>query len=162
MELRHLDNESTTIDRVDHDPAALEGVVAPSAATPVSDTTALIVVILGVHIEESNFLDFAAIRLARNRAHVQDSQASLVVALVRKSIVDELVVVDRANRALIEPRVHWLLEIRDVKDIGRWETVLGWRIGVGASWADETLVKLIIENEVGLPVGIEDPTLVGV
>ena len=134
----------------------------PCTCVPECLTTAGNSIIAREDIEVSDLLNAASIRVAGNGADVEDTQTGLVVGLVRKTIVDELVVVDGAGGGLIVTGVLGLLEVGDVPDVCDRETVLGGRVGGSAGGVDFTLVKLIVHDKVGLPHGVEDPALVGV
>jgi hypothetical protein len=92
-----LDNKRTAIDGVDHSETAWEGVVRPGACIPKRLTATRNSIITREDIEVSDLLNAAAIRVTRNGADVEDTQTGLVVGLVRKTVVDELVVVDSAS-----------------------------------------------------------------
>lgn len=95
--LRTLNNESTPLNSVDQDEAALEERVVAPGANEVKAAAVGLAVVLGVHVEEANLLDEAAGGVLRQRADVDDVQAGAVVALVREAVDDELVVVDAVH-----------------------------------------------------------------
>lgn len=70
--------------------------------------------------------------------------------------------VDRLDLGLVESSVDWLLEICDVEDVGHWKTIQCRALWVHFVWYDKTLVELIVQNKVSLPVGVQDPALVAV
>lgn len=99
--------------------------------------------------------------------------------------MDELVVVDGAGGGFVEAGVYGVFEVGDVPlermlvrwsciwrviawyvdftyDVGYWEAVEGRGVGRRAVWINFSLVELVVHDEVGLPIQIEDPTLVRV
>ena len=68
---------------------------------------------------------------------LKDVQAAAVVALVRKAVVDELVVVDALARGPVVASLLGVLEVRDVPDVGN-------RVAVCAKASAVVLVILII------------------
>ena len=158
-----LDNKRTAINGVDHSETAWKGVVRPSTCVPECLTTAGNSIIAGEDIEVSDLLNAASIRVAGNGADVEDAQTGLVVGLVCETIVDELVVVDSASSRLVEAAVLGSLEVGDVPDVGGRVAILGDGVGVCIlATVDLTLIKLVVHDQVGLPVGVENPALVGV
>lgn len=150
-----LDNKGTPLNRVHEDEAALEeGVVAPG--TDKIDRPAVgVAVILWVDVEEADLLDELSRGVLRQGRHVKDAQASAIVALVRKAVNDELVVVNAVRRALEVARLLGLLERPNVPEVGD-------RVATGGGARLVVLVVLVVEYEVLLPLRVRDPTLMGV
>lgn len=157
-----LDDEGTTIDRVNHSVARTKGEVAPGTRVPDSRATTGKLIILREDVEVSDLLDLAAIGELGNGADVKDTETGLVVGLVGKTLVDELVVVDGAGGGLVVTGVLGLLKVGDIPDVGDREAVLGGRVGGGAGGVDLTLVELIVHDKVSLPHGVKNPALVSV
>jgi hypothetical protein len=82
--------------------------------------------------------------------------------LVVKTVVDVLVVVDRAGGGLVVAGDDGLLKVLDVPNVGHSETIFGGTVNSSAVGVDLALVKLIVHDDVSLPVGVENPTLMGV
>lgn len=150
-----LDEESTTLNGVDQDVAALEvGVVAPGA-DEVDGSSVRLGVVLGVDVEEADLGDLAAGGVLGQRRDVNDAEAGAVVALVGEAVNDELVVVDTVGGALVDTSLLRGLEGADVPEVGD-----GVSRGSGASGV--VLIVLVVEDEVLLPLGVGNPTLVSV
>lgn len=162
VELVHLDGEHTTIDGVDDDPTALEGIVGPGTRIPDSPSTTDLVIIFREDIKVSNLLDPLARGNKGDAGDIEDTETGLVVGLVSETVVDILVVVDGAHAGLVVAGLHGLLEVLDVPDVGDGVTVLGGGFGVGVSGVDFALVELVVHYEMGLPVGVENPALMSV
>lgn len=158
-----LDNKRTTIDRVDDREPAGESVVGPGTRIPEGLTASGKRVVAGEDVEVGDLLDAAAVGVARDGADVEDAQTGLVVGLVGEAVVDELIVVDGAGGGLVVAGVLGGFEVGDVPDVCGWVAVLGDGVGVGfGAVVDLALVELVVHDKVGLPVGVEDPALVGV
>lgn len=162
LELAHLDNEGAAVNGVDDDPSARERVVAPSSVVPDGGAATLLVVIRRVHVEVSNLLDVLARWLLGDGGHVVDAEAGLVVGLVCETRVHKLVVVDGLDCSLVVAGVDGLLQVGDVEDVSGGVAVESGRLRVGALRVDDTLVDLVVEEEMGLPVQVENPSLVRV
>lgn len=157
-----LNNKDTTVNSVDNNVARLKGVSRPGTSVPESVTAAGLDIIRRVDVKVSNLLDLGAVGELGDAGDVEDTETGLVVGLVVKTVVDVLVVVDGAGRGLVVAGDDGLLEVLDVPDVGHGEAVLGGRVNGSAVGVDLALVKLIVHDDVGLPHGIEDPTLMGV
>lgn len=46
--------------------------------------------------------------------------------------------------------------------IRRWETINRWPVWICSVRIDLALVELVVEQEMSLPVGVEDPALVSI
>lgn len=155
FELLHLDDEGAALNGVDEDVAAREaGVVAPGA-DKVDDAAVGQVVVFRVDVEEGDFVDAVARGVGRDGADVEDAQARPVVALVAQAVEDVLVVVDRVRLGLVDARLFRVFEVRDVEDVRHGEPV-GRRARV------VFLVEFVVDQEVRLPVQVEDPALMRV
>jgi hypothetical protein len=157
-----LNNKRTAVNGVNNSVTRAEGEMRPSAGVPNSLATTGKVVVLRVDIEVCDLLDLAAVGVLGDGADIKDTETSLVVGLVGKTLVDELVVVDGADGGLVVAGVLGLLQVGDVPDVSNGEAVLGGRVGSGAVGVELTLVKLVVHNKMSLPHGIENPALVGV
>lgn len=115
--LVHLDHKRTAINRVDDDPSAGERVVTPSSKGPVRDSTAWLVIIFGVDVEEGNLFDALAGGVTTNGRDVEDTETGLIVGLVGETVVDELVVVDGTGLGFVEAGVDGFLEVADVENV---------------------------------------------
>jgi hypothetical protein len=153
-----LDNKRATINRVNNRVSAGEGVMRPSARIPQRITTTRLNIIRRVHIKVCDLLDARAIRVARDRANVQNAETSLVVGLVRETINDKLVVVDGARGGLVVAGHLGGLEVLDVPDVGYGEAVFGGRVDGCAVRVDLSFVKLVVHDNVRLPELIGYPT----
>lgn len=136
----HLDNECTTINGVNNNKPTGESIVAPGTEVPNSVAATRLVVIPGVHIKVRNLLDALARRLPRDGADIENAKTSLIVRLVSKSVVDELVVIDRADARLVVSGVGRLLEVRDVENVSDRESILRRRLWARAVRVKHTLV----------------------
>ena len=155
LKLLHLDDEGAALDGVDEDIAGREaGIVAPGA-DEVDDAAVGQVVVLGVDVEEGDFLDAGAGGVRGDGAHVEHAQARAVVALVAEPVEDVLVVVDRVGLGLVDTRLLRVFQVRDVEDVRHREAV-GGRARV------VFLVELVVDQQVGLPVQVQHPALVRV
>lgn len=86
---------------------------------------------------------------------LKNVQTTAVVALVGESVVHELVVVDTLARGLVVAGLLGVLEVRDVPDVGDGVTLSTEANAV-------VLIVLVVEEQVVLVLGVEDPALVGV
>lgn len=133
--------------------------MTPRPKIPRRHTSSRLIIITREHIKERNLLDSTASRIIRNTADIQDSETGLVVRLICEAAVDELIVVDRLDGGLVEAGVDGVFEGCDVEDESGGEAVVrGARVGL--AWGDDAFVEFVVEEEVGLPVGVEDPALV--
>lgn len=121
----------------------------------INDTTILGVVVLGEDVEKGHLLDAGSSGVLGNGRDVEDAEAGAVVALVGEAAADELVVVDAARVAAVDARQLGGLEGADVPEVGDGEAG-------GALAGGVVLVVLVVEHEVLLPLGVEDPALVRV
>jgi hypothetical protein len=131
-----LDNERAAVNSVDHRVATEtgladrslkgktndinepgEGKVAPGAGVPNRRALAGKVIILGEHIKVGNLLDLAGVGVLGDRADIQDAKTGLVVGLVGETLVDELVVVDRAGGRFVVSCVLWGFQAGDIPHI---------------------------------------------
>ena len=145
--------KETTLDAVEHNVSALEVRVHAPGSDKLDHTSDSIV--FGVTVEEPNFLEVGAIWVACGRADVHDAKATAIVGLVGETVQHILVVIDGLDRGLVEAGVHRLLERGDVENIRRRVVV--------CSRADLVyFIKLIVKEEVGHPLLICEPSLVGV
>jgi hypothetical protein len=152
----HLDDERSTLNSVNKNEARLEAGVRGPGTEESDGSAALILIIFGVHVDETCFTHACASGILRDRGRVDYVQAVTVVGLVEKAIEDVLVVVDGASSASVVPGVHGVLEIADVEDVGGWQT-LGHRANLGV-----TLIKLVVHEEVLLVHFVVDNTLMDV
>ena len=157
-----LNNKDTTVNSVDNNVTRLKGVGRPGTSVPESVTTAGLDIIRRVDVKVGNLLDLGAVGELGNAGDVEDAETGLVVGLVVKTVVYVLVVVDGAGGGLVVAGDDGLLEVLDVPDVGHGEAVFGRRVNGSTVGVDLALVKLIVHDDVGLPHGIKDPTLVGV
>lgn len=75
---------------------------------------------------------------------------------------DKLVVVDGSYSRFVVSGVDGILEVGDVEDVGHWQTIQSGTVGVDARGVDLSLVEFIVEHQMGLPHGVDDPSLVRV
>lgn len=115
--LGSLHDESATAHGVDEHIATLEEWVVTPGASELHGTATLLVIVLGVDIEVGDLLDPLARGIPEDRAKIDDAVAERVVALVRESVDDELVVVDTPSRIGILAGLLGVLEVRDVPDV---------------------------------------------
>lgn len=162
LDIGLLDNKDTTVNGVDDNVTRFKGVGRPGTSVPESVTAAGLDIIRRVDIEVGNLLDLGAVRELGDAGDVKDTETSLVVGLVVKTVVDVLVVVDRAGGSLVVAGDDGLLKVLDVPNVGHGETILGGTVDSSAVGVDLALVKLIVHDDVSLPVGVENPTLMGV
>lgn len=146
LKFAQFDHERASVNSVNNDEAARESEVAPGAEVPDGLATAHLVVITWVHIKVCNLFNSFASRVFRNRAHIEDTQAGLIVGLICEAIINELVVINRAHTGLVVTRIDGLLKVGDVEDISDWETVLCGGVRGRAVWVNFTFVKFIIED----------------
>lgn len=119
------------------------------------ETTTRLKVVFGKGVKVGHLLDLLPAGHERHGAHIEHRVSESVVALVGEAINDKLVVVDAAAGTGELARLLGALELGDVPDVGHGVGVLP---GVG----DVDLIVLVVEDEVCLPLGVEDPALVGV
>jgi hypothetical protein len=86
----------------------------------------------------------------------------LVVGLEGKAVVDELVVVDHAGGGLVVAGDLGGFEVLDIPNVGDSETFLSGGSDSSAVGVDLALIELVVHDEMGLPVLVGDPALVGV
>lgn len=106
-------------------------------------------------IDVRNLLDIPAGRILRDTTDVQDPQAGTIVGLVRETINDVLVVVNRHHGGLIDTGLDRFFQVRNVPDICS-------RPLVSCGTCKSLLVEFVIEEEELLVLGIEHPALVSV
>lgn len=75
-------------------------------------------VVLGVHIKESQLLDALSRGVARDGGNINHTESSTVVGLVGDAALDVLVVVDTVLRRLVNAGLFGVLQIPDVPDVG--------------------------------------------
>jgi hypothetical protein len=112
-------------------------------------------IILGVDVERADFPEARCRWVLKDRADIDNTQTATVVGLVRETRDNILVVVDRADGGLIGTCVLGRREILDVEDVGG---------GVAVSGGARTVhfVELVVEEEVGVVVFVNEPALVSV
>jgi hypothetical protein len=157
-----LDNKRTTINGVDDGVATGEGEVRPGSSVPESITATGLCVVTGVDVKVSNLLDLGTVGEFGDGADVEDAETGLVVGLEGKTVVDELVVVDHAGGGLVVAGDLGGFEVLDVPNVGDSKTILSGGSDSSAVGVDLALVELIVHDEMGLPVLVGDPALVGV
>ena len=118
-------------------------------------STTWYIIILRMNIKVRHLLDPLPRGVKRHASQVQDAQSQTIVTLVRESVLDELVVVDTLAQTLVVARLLGLLQRGDVPDVGDG-------VPVGAQAGGVVLVVLVVQDQVLLPLGVEDPALVGV
>jgi hypothetical protein len=97
--------------------------VAPSARVPDRRALARKVIVLRENIKVGNLLNLAGIRELGDRADIQDAKTGLVVGLVGETLVDELVVVDRAGGRFVVSCVLRGFQAGDIPDVRDWEAI---------------------------------------
>ena len=145
--------KNTTLDAVQQDISALEVRVHTPGADKLDHTANRIV--LGMTIEETNFLEPGTVRMTCSRADVHDAKTAAIVGLVGESVNDVLVVVDGLDRGLVKAGIHGLLQRGDVKDVG-------CRVVVSSRADLIHLIKLVVKEQVSHPLLVCEPALVGV
>jgi hypothetical protein len=152
LTLLELDYECATLHSVDQDVSTLEQSIARPSTHKVYGASTSLVVVLGIDVEEANFLDTSTSRVVRNRSHIQDAEAGAIVGLVCKSIRDVLVVINTFSSRLVDTGLLRCLERRDVPNIRD-------RVA-GCTWTDlVVLIVLVVEEEILLVFGIENYAL---
>jgi hypothetical protein len=154
-----LDNKDTTVNGVDDNKARLESVRRPGTSIPERITATGLDIIRRVDVKVSDLLDLGAVGELWNGGDVEETETGLVVGLVGQTVVDVLVVVNGAGCGLVVTGHGGLFEVLDVPDVGHREPVLSGRVDSGAVRVDLALVELIVHDEMGLPHGIQNPTL---
>ncbi len=157
-----LDNKDTTVNGVDNNVSRLKGVGRPGTGVPESVTTTGLDIIRRVDIKVGNLLDLGAVGEAGDAGDIEDAETGLVVGLVVKTVVNVLVVVDGTSGGLVVAGNDRLLKVLDIPNISHGETILCRAVNSGAVGVDLALVKLIIHDDVGLPHGVKNPTLMSV
>lgn len=152
---RALHNEGATLNRVDQNVATLEVRVVRPGADEVNGSSKGLVVVLGVDVEESNLGNAASGGVIGERGDVENAETGTVVALEGKAIDDELVVIDAVSLAAVVASLLRSLKRSDIPEVGDWVTTSSRTGGIN-------LIVLVVEDEVLLPLGVGDPTLVGV
>jgi len=138
-ELR-LDNEGTAVNCVYYCEPGIKRVMAPSAGVPerlaltgpieISVSAAnnvisfmptaqgyLQIVVIRENVKVGNLLDLATIGELGDRADIEDAKTSLVVGLIGETLMDELVVVDRASRRFVVTSVLGGFQAGDIPNI---------------------------------------------
>jgi hypothetical protein len=157
-----LNNKDTAVNSVDNNKARLKSVRRPCTSIPERITTAGFDIIRRVNVKVGDLLDLGAIGKLRNGGDVEETETGLVVGLVGQTVVDVLVVVNGAGCGLVVTGHGGLFEVLDVPDVGHRKPVLSGRVDSGAVRVDLALVELIVHDEMGLPHGIQNPTLMSV
>lgn len=158
----------------------------PSSKRPIGHSTAGLAVVVGISVKVGDFADAVSCGVRGDGADVEDAKAGLVVGLVGETVVlfvcfwlvvvvvahvmfirvvttyDKLVVVDGSYSRLVVSGVDGILEVGDVEDVGHWETIQSGTVGVDARGVDLSLVEFIVEHQMRLPHGVDDPSLVRV
>jgi len=114
-----------------------------------------LIVILRIHVKETNLLDVSPSRIASQTRNVQNPKPRPVVALVRLPVHHELVVVYPPRRTAVETGLFRRGERPDVPDVGH-----GAALDSGADRVG--FVEFVVEEEEFLPLGVGYPALVGV
>lgn len=151
----HLNDERTTIKRVNEDEAGLEIRVRGPGAVEINKTAAGKVVVLGVDVEVGNFADRVAGGVGGDRGDIIDADTSGIVGLVGEAVNDVLVVVNSSHRGLVKTSVLGSFEGGDVPNVGH-----GVAVCCGADGL--FLIVLVVHKEVLLPVLVQNPALMGV
>lgn len=149
------DRVQPPLNRVYQNPAGLEQAITRPSADKVYDPTTRRLIILGVNIKESDFLDTLPSGILLYTGDIQDAQAGAVVALVDKVAFDVLVMVDTADGGFVVSCLLRGTEVSDVPDVRDWESVCSQSGAV-------VLVVLVVHDQVLLPVLVKDAPLVGV
>lgn len=158
----------------------------PSSKRPIGHSTAGLAVVVGISVKVGDFADAVSCGVRGDGADVEDAKAGLVVGLVGETVVlfvcfwlvvvvvahvmfirvvttyDKLVVVDGSYSRFVVSGVDGILEVGDVEDVGHWQTIQSGTVGVDARGVDLSLVEFIVEHQMGLPHGVDDPSLVRV
>lgn len=126
--------------------------MAPGA-NKIHNTALLLRVVLGVNVEPGDFFNVATGWVIRNARDVKDSKAAAVVGLVGKTVKHVLVVVRAVVFTLVGTSVDGVLEVADIDDVGDVVAIVDVVI---------VLVVLVVEEDVLVPVLVNEPTLVSV
>jgi hypothetical protein len=140
-------DEATTFNRVDEDITALEQGVAAPRTDKLHDTALLCLVVFGVNVEEGDFLDTPAAGILGDAADIEDAETAAVVALVGKSVVDVLVVINGVGGRFVVAGLLGVGQGRDVPDVCNWVAVRGWALLIH-------LVVFVVHEEPFLPLGV--------
>jgi hypothetical protein len=108
--LLELDNKRSSLHSIDQDVTTLEQGIARPRANKVNRATTGLVVIFGIDIKETNFLDASTSRVIGDRAHVQNAETSTIVGLVGKAVCNILVVVNALGAGLVKTCLLGCLE----------------------------------------------------
>jgi hypothetical protein len=108
--LLELDNKRSSLHSIDQDVTTLKQGIARPRADKVNRATTGLVVIFGIDIKETNFLDASTSRVIGDRAHVQNAETSTIVGLVGKAVCNVLVVVNALGAGLVKTCLLGCLE----------------------------------------------------
>ena len=75
------------------------------------------IVVIRENVKVGNLLDLATIGELGDRADIEDAKTSLVVGLIGETLMDELVVVDRASRRFVVTSVLGGFQAGDIPNI---------------------------------------------
>ena len=153
--LGSLGDECTTLDGVDEDVARLEVWVVRPGSGVLHDTATWDHVVLGVDVDVGNFADVGTLAVGWDRGDIVDAETGSVVGLVDVVTDNVLVVIDGVSGSLVDTGLLGCLERGDIPNVGDWVSISGWATTVG-------LISLIIQDDVLLPLLVEDFTLVSV
>lgn len=76
------------------------------------------IIILRVNVKVGHLLDQLTRGIQRNTSQIQNAKTQAIVALIRESILDELVVVNTTTQTLVMTRLLGLFERGNVPDVG--------------------------------------------
>ena len=112
-------------------------------------------VVFRIGIKVGNFLDPLSCRVRRHRPQVENAESQPIVALVGEAVFYILVVVYTPPQALVVAGLLGCLKRRNVPDVRD-------RIPIGAQACLVEFIVLVVGNQELLPLGVENPALVGV
>lgn len=116
----HFDDERTTLNGVDEDEAGLKLGVGRPGAEESNGSTALVLVIFGVDVEEARLAHAGASGVVLDGGDVDDVEAVAVVGLIKVAVDDVLVVVNGAGLSSVVSGVYGLLKRANVEDVRSW------------------------------------------
>jgi hypothetical protein len=113
------------------------------------------IVIFRVDINESHLANSRPGRIWWDRRNIQNAETRAVIGLKRKTIDNILVVIDSLHTWLVDAGLFRGFERTNVPDISHGVPISSWLITA-------RFVEFIIQEEVFLVIGIQDPALMGI